>query len=135
MLHLIPQCNANVRLNSQSEWYFNAITQSQYVNFQTNTKAQYFKQVLAISEEEIEDLILKSKAAIDELPKIDESELSFAATETRKKYTRAYEIWSDREYEIMERAYKKFGSVKYVAKLLRRQPSVMQERMKERGLI
>lgn len=135
MLYLIPQCSYKANYDSQGSWYFNAIRKPQLEKYQSNVKAKLFKDTLAISVEEIEDLILKSKPAIDELPKIDESELNYAATVTRKKYPRAYEIWTDKEYYIMEKAYKKFGSIKYVAKLLRRQPSAVQERLAERNLL
>ena len=45
---------------------------------------------------------------------------------TRQNYPRAYEYWTDREIEIMKRAYNKFKRIDKVADLLERQPNVIE---------
>ncbi|MFT5914609.1 MAG: hypothetical protein ACJAWV_001459 [Flammeovirgaceae bacterium] len=83
-----------------------------------------------LSVEEIDELIEKAKPHIDRLPNRENSyKFSFPELETRKIYARAYELWTNREIEIMNRAYKKFERVDKVAELLERQPSAVRERL------
>ena len=49
--------------------------------------------------------------------------------EIRANYPRAYEKWTEREIEIMIKAYKKFNRIDKVAELLERQPSVVRKRI------
>lgn len=71
-----------------------------------------------ISEKEIDELIIKAKPHIVRLPNRDPTHFTVQEKETRENYPRAYEYWTDREMEIMERSFTKFQRVEKVAELL-----------------
>lgn len=77
----------------------------------------------------------KSKPFIARLPKRDVNDFNALQKETRVNYPRAYEFWTDREIEIMKRAYKKFQRIDKVAELLERQPSMVELKLIELKVI
>ena len=132
---LIPQCKRLQGKGNTSEWYFYKI----FGNDENgNTELPDVDRDIitpALIDDEIDELIAKSKLHIDRLPKRDTSSFDFNQLELRKLYNRAYEFWSEREIEIMERAYLKFEKVDKVATLLRRQPHVVKDKLVELNLI
>ncbi|WP_133686354.1 hypothetical protein [Maribacter spongiicola] len=129
MLNLIPQCKANKNKSKSYEWRFYSVPDSKIIS---NVESVNVDNPIVpdITEAEIDDLILKTKSHIDKLPKIDTSILPPQILELRKNYPRAYEKWTEREYDIMNRAFVKFKNIYKVAELLRRQPSVVRKKLK-----
>ena len=82
-----------------------------------------------LPEDDINQLIKKAKPHIEKLPKKDLEKFTPSQLETKRMYGRAYEKWTDREVEIMTRAYNKFGRIDKVAELLDRQPNVVKKRL------
>ena len=63
------------------------------------------------------------------------SSFNFNERNIRKLYPRAYEIWSARELEVLKVVWKIFLKVEKVSKLLKRQPSAVEYRLKKMGII
>ena len=129
LLKLIPQCKIKYSEKNTKfiEWHFyrvNTDIQSKEQNSQSQNII-----VPKLPEDEINELIDKAKPHIEKLPKKDLSKFTLPQLETRKMYSRAYENWTERETEIMNRAYNKVGRVDKVAELLERQPSVIRKRL------
>lgn len=129
LLKLIPQCKFKYSQNNSQfvEWYFYRVD----VSINSKQESKVSKNIITpkLSEKEIDNLIEKAKPYIEKLPKKDSKRFTFPQLETRKMYSRAYEKWSDREIEIMNRAYNKFGRIDKVAELLKRQPSVISKKI------
>jgi hypothetical protein len=130
LLKLIPQCQYRTTKTDFLEWYFyrSKIDTSNKVLTQTEDRKLITPD---LTEQEIDDLIEKAKPQIAVLPKIDSSTLTPQMIEIRENYPRAYEKWSEREIEIMTRAYNKFKRIDKVAELLERQPSAVRKKLGE----
>lgn len=128
---LIPQCKFQYGVNGMMEWYFYPIRNKAQKEFQGHSRTLI---VPIKTDEEIEDLITKSKKAIDQLPSEPSSELTPQQLELRGYYSRAFAPWSAREVDFMWRAYKAFGKIEMVAKLLRRQPHIIRDRIEREAL-
>lgn len=125
---LIPQCEYRTTKTEFLEWYFyrSKVNTSKDIASKTERKKLIIPET---TEEEINELIEKAENHIARLPKRDTSDFTPQMNEIRNNYPRAYEIWTEREIEIMLRAYKKFKRIDKVAELLQRQPSVVKERI------
>jgi hypothetical protein len=138
LLSLIPQCNCNPGLENQfNEWYFYKAKSDlhEVIINEVSNEGEIPIIMPAISEKEIGELIIKAKPHIDRLPKREPTHFTVQEKETRENYPRAFEYWTDREYEIMVRAFKKFQRVEKVAELLERQPSMIERKLRELKLI
>jgi hypothetical protein len=131
LLKLIPQCKFKYSEGNSGfiEWHFYRVKTTENDTANINKRRKIV--VPKISEEEINDLIEKTKVHIERLPKKDLKLFSPPQLDTRKMYERAYETWTEREIEIMHRAYKKFDRIDKVAELLKRQPSVVKKKLSE----
>lgn len=130
LIHLIPQCKPQKSQNSAEmmEWYFYRVKEEPK-DIVINDEDAPIKAPL-LTDEEIDELIEASQNAIDRLPKReDDFPFTPQQLEIRRHYPRAYEEWSDREREFLARAYRKFGKIDKVAKLLRREPSVVEKHL------
>lgn len=129
LLNLIPQCKFKYSESNAGliEWHFyrNKIK----LGYKSENAENRKLITPRLPENEIDELIIKAKSHIEKLPKKNSDEFTFAQLETRKMFARAYEIWSARELEIMQRAYNKFGRIDKVAELLERQPSVVEKKI------
>lgn len=128
---LIPQCKPQKNANSNfyMEWYFYRVVQPESLPSQSDIPREIIAPALV--DAEIEDLIEQAKSHVEKLPKRDADSLTYPQMETRKLYARAYEYWSNREIEIMTRAYAKFKKIDKVAELLERQPSAVKRKLEE----
>ena len=126
MLKLIPQCKHKPTASKDfTHWYFyQANSENIKVNEVVPEDQLVVNKFPEISEEEIDDLILLAKPHVYKLP-VRECEFTPQQLELRKMYPRACEEWSDREKEIMYRAYNKFKRIDKVAELLERQPHIV----------
>ena len=128
LLNLIPQCQYRTTTTESLEWHF----YRSKVDLSKNTFSSGKRKNIIVpktTEEEINELIDKARDHISSLPKRDNSIFTPQMIEIRENYPRAYEIWTEREIEIMLRAYKKFNRVDKVAELLERQPSVVKRKI------
>ncbi|MEM6763832.1 MAG: hypothetical protein AAF655_02865 [Bacteroidota bacterium] len=134
LLSLIPQCRCLETNRNTVEWYFYPVQPTSEKKYNTPESS---KGVIKpdISEEETCKLIAKAKPYVNKLPKKDKPDMTIPEMELRSLYARAYRIWTEREIEIMTRAYKKFGRIDKVAELLERQPSVVKEKLMGEGLL
>jgi hypothetical protein len=131
LLKLIPQCKFQYDKNPNFlQWHFYRVKEmsGNFSKLETTPSKKIITPI--ISEDEINDLINQAKPHVEKLPKKDESDFTLPQLETKELYKRAYETWTTREIEIMERAYAKFGRIDKVAELLERQPSVIKNRLK-----
>tara|TARA_R110002111_G_C5842827_1_gene359020 strand:- start:109 stop:708 length:600 start_codon:yes stop_codon:yes gene_type:complete len=130
LLKLIPQCKFqyNQKKPEFLEWYFYQVKKEPEL---TENKEKIERKIILpkLPENEINELIEKAKPHIEKLPKKEIGKFSAPQLETRELYQRAYESWTEREVEIMTRAYKKFGRIDKVAELLKRQPNVIKKRL------
>lgn len=128
LLKLIPQCQYRTTTTDFLEWYFyrSRIDTSEKEIAPSNDRKLITPE---ITEKEINDLIEKAKPYVAKLPKINRSNFTPQMLEIRANYSRAFEKWTEREIEIMTRAYKKFNRIDKVAELLERQPSVVRKKL------
>ncbi len=128
LLKLIPQCQYRTTKTEFVEWYFyrSRMSTSNNETLQTGERNLIAPD---ISEGEINDLIEKAKPHVANLPKIDKANLTPQMMEIRLNYPRAFERWTEREIEIMTKAYKKFNRIDKVAELLERQPSSVRKKL------
>ncbi|GGX33825.1 hypothetical protein [Aquimarina muelleri] len=132
LLNLIPQCSYRNTTTDFVEWYFYRVSDNNESAANEDNSSENKKlHIPILSELEIDTLIEKAKPHVEKLPKRDESEFSYTELETRKLYPRAYEKWTEKEIEIMTRAYNKFQKIDKVAQLLKRQPSVVTKKINE----
>ena len=126
MLKLIPQCKHKPTSSEDfTHWYFyQANTENLKVNETVPKNELVDNKFPEISEKEIDELIVLAKPHVNKLP-VRECEFSDQQLELRKMYARACEEWSDREKDIMYRAYNKFLRIDKVAELLDRQPHIV----------
>jgi len=126
MLKLIPQCKHKPTSSEDfTHWYFyQANSENLKVNEIVPKDELVENKFPEISEQEIDELIVLAKPHVYKLP-VRECEFSPQQLELRKMYARACEEWSDREKDIMYRAYNKFLRIDKVAELLDRQPHIV----------
>lgn len=128
LLKLIPQCQYRTTSTDSLEWYF--YRSKVEASVKTITSSERKKTITPkTTEEEINELIDMTRHHIANLPKRDSSIFTPQMIEIRGNYPRAYEIWTDRDIEIMLKAYKKFNRFDKVAELLERQPSVVKKKI------
>jgi len=133
LLKLIPQCQYRTTKTDFLEWYF---YRSRVDTNKKDLSQSEDRKLIApeITEQEINDLIEQAKPHVEKLPKIGGLTLTPQMIEIRTNYSRAFEKWTEREIEIMTRAYNKFKRIDKVAELLERQPSVVRKKIEENNL-
>ncbi len=133
LLHLIPQCSYRNTTTDFVEWYFYRVSEKkENLTPEKNSTENKQLHVPALLTTEIDTVIEQTKYQIEELPKLDENSFSYTELETRKLYARAYERWTPKEIKIMNWAYNTFQRIDKVAQLLKRQPSAIERKMKEK---
>jgi hypothetical protein len=134
LLKLIPQCQYRTTKTDFLEWYFYRSRVD--TNIKDLSQSEDRKIITPeTTEQEINDLIEQTKPHVEKLPKIDGSTFTPQMIEIRTNYSRAFERWTEREIEIMTRAYNKFKRIDKVAELLERQPSVVRKKIEENNLL
>ena len=135
LTELIPQCKPQKSFSSEifMEWYFYRVNENKEPLSQTSQHIKKFSSIT--SDDEIDIIINKLRLTIENLPKNPSSSFNFNERNIRKLYPRAYEIWSARELEVLKVVWKIFLKVEKVSKLLKRQPSAVEYRLKKMGII
>jgi hypothetical protein len=136
MLKLIPQCTYRTTETEFLEWHFYSIRKinnptAEVRDFTTNGNIV----TPNMPEEEINLKIESLHPLVQSLPKINDKNLDSYTKEIRRMYKRAFEIWSNRELEIMTEAYSEFGRIDKVAELLQRQPHIVEKKLREKNLL
>lgn len=135
---LIPQCKPVPSTNNPKfiDWYFyRANINEELTNQNIQTEDVIFINVPLIHDEEVDELISEYKHMVDLFPKRNPSLFNYNQMEIRKLYSRAYEIWTNREIDLLLLAWNKFRKINKVAELLKRQPDVVEKKLKERKII
>ena len=133
----IPQCKPQKSASSEKsmEWYFykvNSNNEKKTKSSESNiTKS--FRNITSDNEADV--IIKKLNKTIEALPKKHPSSFTYNEQNIRKLYPRAYEKWSVKELEIANIAWKIFKKIDKVAKLLKRQPSSVEKRLKNENLL
>jgi len=131
LLNLIPQCQYRTTKTDFVEWYFyrSRVDVNKKETALTNDERKLIKPEK--TGQEISDFIEKAKPHVAKLPKIAVSSLTPPMLEIRFNYARAYEIWTEREIEIMISADKELIGIDKIAELLERQPSAVRRRLEQ----
>lgn len=132
LLHLIPQCSC-LENNKVLEWYFNPVSTSSK-NTVVNTKEANKQHQPAINKQDLELLLDMERPNIESLPARIDIQYTSQQLEIKSYYPRAYEYWTYDEYEILKRVYCQCKNVDAVASLLKRQPHIVEEKIKILGL-
>ncbi|MDR2005290.1 MAG: hypothetical protein LBQ74_19890 [Prevotella sp.] len=136
-LNLIPQCKFQYNVNNPEfiEWYFYSIRQDAVpIRSSPVTDRDIPLRAPKLTDGEIDELIEKSRSFVEKLPKRKAGSFLPHEIETRKSYPRAYETWTSDEYQLMHSAYSQFRKTGKVAELLKRQPHIVKEKLKDSGL-
>jgi hypothetical protein len=128
LLHLIAGCTY-VENSRGVEWYFN-LSARKLNNTSTTSQKATIVHKPAMGKEEIEALILKEMPHVAALPVRSNPDYTNQQLDIKKNYPRAYEIWTNEEYEILKRVYQQCKNIDAVAKLLQRQPHIVSEKLK-----
>lgn len=134
---VIPQCKPQKSASSEKfiDWYFFKVSNNinKKPKLSENNKTKSFNSIT--SDKEADIIIMKLKATIESLPKKKSSSFSYNEQNIRKLYPRAYEKWSKQELDIAIIAWRIFKKIDKVAKLLKRQPSSVEKRLKNQNLL
>ena len=133
LLKLIPQCTCVHSKYDWYQWYFYRVSEnrSELEDIKIPKSNVVILTMPLISEQEINELIKLAKPHIIKLPKREDTDFTHQELEIRQYYKRAYEFWTEREVEIMVRAFRKFNRIDKVAELLERQPSIVEIKLKK----
>lgn len=132
LLHLIPQCSFNAGSRG-NEWYFNPVSHTSS-GLENIKKKALIHHKPVMSREEIESLIQNESENVEKLPKRTDIKYTSQHKELRGYYPRAYEIWTEEEYEILARVFQQCKNVDAVARLLKRQPHIVKEKIESMRL-
>lgn len=126
LTELIPECRHTLNVKGENEWYFNLSTK---VETSHPRHEVINPQGPVMKKEDIELLLAEEQQNVEKLPKDNTFPLTPQQLEIRKNYPRAYEIWTDEEIVIMNRVYSKCRNLNEVARLLKRQPHIVKEKL------
>lgn len=138
LLKLIPQCQWKPSAHSEmNEWYFYRTGKTISSHTVTDKSIQNSKSIImpSISETEIDELITKYKPIVKNLPSRTDKKYTLQEQDTRKKYLRAYEYWSDEEVKLLRDFYLLIKRIDKTAILLDRQPSMVEYRLRTLGFL
>jgi hypothetical protein len=132
LLHLIKQCSF-VENEKSVEWYFNPVSPTLKSENIDKKKAEKLHQP-AMDKQSLEILLSSEEAYISALPVRNDILYSPQQLELKGYYPRAYEYWTNEEYEILKRVYCQCKNVDAVASLLKRQPHIVKDKIESLGL-
>ncbi|MFT4095310.1 MAG: hypothetical protein QM640_16905 [Niabella sp.] len=127
LLHLIPQCSSNTGTRG-NEWYFNPVpnSSSKPVNIIKQASVHHRP---AMSKDEIALLINEEREHVEKLPVRTDKKYTIQELEIKQHYPRAYEIWTNEEYEILKKVFIQCKNVEAISLLLKRQPHIVKEKI------
>jgi hypothetical protein len=138
LLKLIPQCQWKPSDYSEmNEWYFYRIVKetSEDSNKIHSEPPPESIIIPSLTEKEIDEHISKYRPLVENLPKRTDKRYTPPEQDTRSNYARAFEYWTNVEINIMKEFYLLTKRVDKTAKLLDRQPSMVELRLRELKII
>lgn len=132
LLYLIPQCKPD-STNKYTKWFFypvSNIPSYTYLGHKPTLLKDNPPIIAPLTKEEVKELIEKAESYLEELSQKDDIEFLPQELWLRKFYPRAYEIWTPKETKLMNRAYELTQSVFATAKILKRQPHIVEEKLR-----
>lgn len=133
LTQVIPQCTFNLNERGGNEWHFHPVNKELSAGKGTGKAATAIHQPL-LNNEAIISILEEEAVNVAMLSVRKDKEYTPQETSIKRNYPRAFEYWSEMEYLILERVYRKCGKVDVVAKLLKRQPHIVQEKIEARGI-
>lgn len=133
LLYLIPQCRPDAAKN-HTNWFFypvSNISAYTYLGHKPTLLKDNPPLIEPVTKEKVDELVEKAKSFLDELPKKEETPFPHQERQLRRFYPRAYEEWTDKEKRLMNRAYELTHSVFITAKILKRQPHIVEQKLRE----
>jgi hypothetical protein len=137
LLSLIPQCKCIPGVSGEfNEWYFYKVVKEKYVPENLISIGRIADKINfpELTESEIDSIIEQEEDAVAKLPKSNR-EFTPNEKDTRVNFPRAYETWSNEEVNLVRRTFNQFKKVDKVAKLMKRQPSAIENKLKQFGMI
>jgi hypothetical protein len=131
---VIPQCTFTTNDRGVNEWRFHLSTKKVNVTANLGKPATVVHKP-AMNRDDILHLIEEESTNVEMLPLRTDKIYTPQELAIKKNYPRAYEYWTQTEYKILDRVYKKCKNLDAVAGLLKRQPHIVQEKLETRGLI
>jgi hypothetical protein len=132
LLYLIKQCSCIENKNSL-EWYFNPVNTAPSKT-SVGSKVSVMQHYPVMEKQKLEPLLNVESANVELLPVREDIQYTSQQLEIKHYYPRAYEYWTDHEHEILVRVYQQCKNLDAVALLLKRQPHVVEEKIKILGL-
>lgn len=132
LLHLIKHFSCVENKNSL-EWYFNPFN-IEPTNTSVGSNVSVMQHYPVMEKQNLEILINEESVNIKLLPTREDIHYTPQQLEIKQYYPRAYEYWTDQEHEILIRVYQQCKNSDAVALLLKRQPHVVEEKIKILGL-
>ena len=133
LAQVIPQCTVTTNKRGENEWRFHLAVKKAHEPTETVKTARVVHKP-AMSKDEILRLVQEESGNVEMLPVRTDKNYTPQEMSIKKNYPRAYEIWTNMEYMILERVYQQCKNVDAVAGLLKRQPHIVKEKLEERGL-
>lgn len=131
---VIPQCTFSINDRGESEWRFH-LSVKKANNAPDTGKTATTIHKPAMSKAEIQRLVQEESPNVEKLPVRTDKVYTPQEMSIKKNYTRAYEIWTNNEYMILDRVYKQCRNIEAVAGLLKRQPHIVKEKLEAKRLI
>jgi hypothetical protein len=128
LLYLIKQCSC-IENNRSLEWYFNPVKTAP-TNTSVGSKVSAIQHTPVMDKQDVELLLNIESANVALLPVRVDIQYTSQQLEIKHYYPRAYEYWTDHEHEILIRVYQQCKNIDAVALLLKRQPHVVEEKIK-----
>lgn len=124
-LDLIPQCRFERVAKNKTNWHFNSAP-GKTIRTKGNLTPLY--DVNTVKTLDIPALVKLIKT----LPALQDSELTDIQAETRQKYPRAYDLWTEKEESMLQEAAKEIPDDTKLSALFQRQPSAIKARLLEK---
>lgn len=129
---VIPQCSFTTNERGENEWRFHLSTKKIGIATDADKTATVIHKP-AMSSDEISRLLEEEGPNVAMLRVRTDKVYTPQESSIKKNYPRAFEYWSEQEYDIMERVYMQCKNVEAVARLLKRQPHIVKEKLEARG--
>ncbi|EMS33172.1 hypothetical protein C943_00449 [Mariniradius saccharolyticus AK6] len=120
-LYLIPQCRFEETRGDSVNWFF----ESTPGKVPTGRKLVPLAKAVQKKTLDLEAI----RQEVEKLPKRDTSGFGVVELETRKNYPRAYEYWTQKEEELLQKVYSEIQDPMELSRLFKRQPSAIENRL------
>jgi hypothetical protein len=123
-LDLIPQCRSQDVNDYRTNWFFESTPSKSY-------GSRHLKPVTLVTKTVTID-VEEVKKEIQAFPCRSTNHFTHIEIDTRKKYPRAYEYWTEKEEVLLVRVCKQITDSFELSRLFGKQPSAIQARLNDR---